>query len=41
VAVRGAAPSKTVKYVVLPHVTDNGVAQQVTALHVFAIGFRS
>jgi hypothetical protein len=34
-------PSKTVKYVVLPHVTDNGLAQQVTALHVFAIGFGS
>jgi beta-glucosidase-like glycosyl hydrolase len=31
-------PSKTVRYVVLPHVTDNGLAQQVTALHVFAIG---
>ena len=31
-------PSKTVQYVVLPHVTENGQAAQVTALHVFAIG---
>ncbi|HEY4462862.1 MAG TPA: glycoside hydrolase family 3 C-terminal domain-containing protein [Streptosporangiaceae bacterium] len=34
-------PSKTVQYVVLPHVTDNGQTTQVTALHVFAIGFGS
>jgi hypothetical protein len=34
-------PSKTVQYVVLPHVTDNGATQAVTALHVFAIGFGS
>jgi len=31
-------PSKTVQYVVLPDVTQNGQASQVTALHVFAIG---
>jgi beta-glucosidase len=30
--------SKTVQYVVLPDVTQNGQAAQVTALHVFAIG---
>jgi len=34
-------PSKTVQYVVLPHVTDNGQDAQITALHVFAIGFGS
>jgi beta-glucosidase-like glycosyl hydrolase len=34
-------PSKTVRYVVLPHVTDNGQTTQITALHVFAIGFGS
>jgi beta-glucosidase-like glycosyl hydrolase len=32
-------PAKTVQYVVLPHVTDNGKVAQVAALHVFAIGF--
>jgi hypothetical protein len=31
-------PAKTVQYVVLPHVTDDGKVAQVTALHVFAIG---
>jgi hypothetical protein len=31
-------PSKTVQYVVLPDVTQNGETAQVTALHVFAIG---
>jgi len=31
-------PSKTVQYVVLPDVTENGQVAQVTALHVFAIG---
>ena len=31
-------PGKTVRYVVLPDVTANGQAAQVTALHVFAIG---
>jgi beta-glucosidase len=31
-------PSKTVQYVVLPDVTQNGQTAQVTALHVFAIG---
>jgi beta-glucosidase len=30
--------AKTVQYVVLPHVTDDGKAAQITALHVFAIG---
>ena len=30
--------SKTVQYVVLPDVTQNGQTAQVTALHVFAIG---
>jgi hypothetical protein len=34
-------PSKTVAYLVLPHVTDNGQAGGITALHVFAIGFGS
>jgi beta-glucosidase-like glycosyl hydrolase len=34
-------PAKTVQYVVLPHVTDNGQTKQVTALHVFAIGVGS
>ncbi|MCO6003522.1 hypothetical protein NE236_00835 [Actinoallomurus purpureus] len=31
-------PAKTVQYVVLPHVTDDGKVAQITALHVFAIG---
>jgi beta-glucosidase-like glycosyl hydrolase len=31
-------PSKTVQYVVLPDVTQNGQTAQITALHVFAIG---
>jgi hypothetical protein len=31
-------PAKTVQYVVLPHVTDDGKVAQVTALHLFAIG---
>ena len=34
-------PAKTVQYVVLPHVTDNGQVAQITALHVFAIGIGS
>lgn len=34
-------PAKTVQYVVLPHVTDNGQVSQITALHVFAIGIGS
>ena len=34
-------PAKTVAYVVLPHVTDNGQDAGTTALHVFAIGFGS
>jgi beta-glucosidase-like glycosyl hydrolase len=33
------APAKSVAYVVLPHVTDNGTVAQITALHVFAFGF--
>jgi beta-glucosidase-like glycosyl hydrolase len=31
-------PAKTVRYVVLPDVTENGQTAQVTALHVFALG---
>jgi beta-glucosidase len=34
-------PAKTVQYVVLPDVTDNGQVSQITALHVFAIGIGS
>jgi hypothetical protein len=32
-------PAKTVQYVVLPHLTDSGQVAQITALHMFAIGF--
>jgi hypothetical protein len=41
--VRGAIPSvplepgKTLAYVVLPYVTDQGQVAQITALHVFAM----
>jgi beta-glucosidase-like glycosyl hydrolase len=31
-------PTKTVRYVILPHVTDNGQVTQGPAMHVFALG---